>query len=1215
MSNGTVHPVTAQTVVLQGRVVTMGPAGVLPRGAIYVDRGQIIAVAPVNQAPPAAFEAAPRIKTNATIYPGLIELHNHLCYNAMPLWNVPARYENNGQWRTADGDYARRITKPSQVLGGTEGVVEALVRFVECRCLLGGVTTSQGVTLSSEAGIKSIFNGLVRNVEKPEDPLPAAGTGIANPSKGKAAEYRAKLAGHTCYLQHLSEGVDPTARSWFLNLQDEDGAWAITDSLCGIHSTALKPEDFRVLAAHGGSMVWSPLSNYLLYGRTADIRSAKDADVLIGLGSDWAPSGSKSLLGELKVAWLASQEAGGVFTAAELVAMATSNAARILKWDNLLGTIEPGKRADFMVLDGRKGDDYLRVIEARDASVALVVIDGVPRFGKRPLMSQFGLQPGDVEEIRVGRAKRWLYLTQEDAHSLVRNLGLRAASARLRDALQRLPELAQALDDKAASGVFAGSADATGTPWRVALDFDQDPVDLALAARPLADFVTEPMSLDGITVADDPLFLPRLSAARNLPDFVKTGLPALYGQEVPVSDAVGFLKDNREEVPVAVLAAQELRFLAEARPALGLAERLTIVDQALVLLEQNYVHLPFKRAMHAVDPLQRLRLLRHRMEATEEADIVPEMAFHAEIASVFNSLRDLHTTYRLPYPYKGLVAWLPFTVEEFWEDGQCRYLVSRVIGKPGPASFQAGVEALYWNGVPFARVIALNAERQAGGNPAARLAQGLNSLTIRPLSHGLMPDEEWVTLRFRDHEGEVHDWTQPWLVFQPGRSPLSVDPEDLAGRATATALAVDPYADEIQEAKRLLYAGGVALKEHGAVTVEQDGTFRSMGRAIRNASDAAPTFLPTVFRASKVQTDRGTFGYIRIFTFNVSDADAFVAEFVRLARQLPGAGLIIDVRGNGGGLIPAAERLLQVLTPGKIEPQRTQFISTALNLQICRHHAPSDAFPDLDLGPWIGSIRESVETGATYSRGFPITDPQACNDRGQAYYGPVVLITDALCYSATDMFVAGFQDHGIGKILGTSARTGAGGANVWSQAVLSRLAMSLNPEGATLLPYVPLPRGADFRVAMRRTLRVGANADVLVEDLGVRPDQVHRMTRRDLLEGNVDLIEEAGALLAAMKPHALDVELVFRGDGLPLVRVTVSHVTRVDVRLDGRFKVSLDIEGERTEIDLQALRRGVTMVACQLELLGYEDDILVAAYRCDLRDALSAAASEPATAG
>ena len=145
-------------------------------------------------------------------------VHNHLCYNAIPLWDVPKRYSNNGQWRTHT-DYPRLITKPTQVLAGTDGVVEALIRYVECRSLLGGVTTSQGITLSSKPGIQSFFSGLMRNVEQGGNPeFPAAGTRIGNPVPGKADAYLNNLQRETCYLQHLSEGVDDTARTWFLNL-------------------------------------------------------------------------------------------------------------------------------------------------------------------------------------------------------------------------------------------------------------------------------------------------------------------------------------------------------------------------------------------------------------------------------------------------------------------------------------------------------------------------------------------------------------------------------------------------------------------------------------------------------------------------------------------------------------------------------------------------------------------------------------------------------------------------------------------------------------------------------------------------------------------------------------------------------------------------------------------------------------------------------------
>ncbi len=1171
--------------VLHGRLVTMGPLGVVPRGAVYVDTGRIVAVQRTVDPPPAGFEQAPRINTGGSLYPGLIELHNHLSYNAMPLWDVPRKYTNSGQWKNHD-DYRRLITKPSQVLGRTSGVVEAVVRFVECRCLLGGVTTSQGVTLANASGIVSFYNGYVRNVEQRSEPdLPRAGTRIANPDSGGAGTYLATLQRHTCYLQHLSEGTDQAARGWFERLRLETGEWAITEALCGIHSTALAAGDFEIVAARGGTMVWSPLSNLLLYGKTADIRAARAAGVSMGIGCDWAPSGSKNLLGELKVAWLVSEELGGVFTPEEIVAMATANAARILKWDSALGTIEPGKRADVICLDGQQGDDFLRLIRARETSITLVIIDGVPRAGQSRLMGAFGV---GTEDIKVGRSTRVLNLAQESAHPLVRGLSLTEATQRLAAAMRDLPALAAQLDAAQASGLFSGSLDAQGTAWRLVPDFEEDDrileQALGLGSVPLADQV-QPLELDGVTVADDARFLRRLVAARNLPEYVKKGLPPLYGLTIPVPESAGFLLTAPEPLPPQVLATQSLEDVVRVSGELGLEDRKTIVEQALLLLEEHYVHLPLKRAMHAVDPVQRLRLLRHRLEDAREEDLGPEIEFHDEMTRIFNSLRDLHTAYRLPIPFKEKTAWLPFLIEEVDEHGERTYLVTKVVAQAGPDSFVPGVEVLHWNGTPIHRVVEQNAYRQAGGNAAARHARGLNTLTIRPLVRGLPPSEEWVTLRYKGLDGVVHEWTQEWLVFEPGRSRASLDPESLL--AETTALGLDAQTDDVQEARKVLFAGTVLLEEMRGATAGP--------QAIPNG---LATFLPTVFRAHDVNTDTGTFGYVRIFTFNVRDAREFVDEFVRLVEQLPQHGLIIDVRGNAGGLIHAAERLLQVLTPRRIEPQRAQFINTPLNLQLCRNwRVPADRFPDFSLGAWVESMAQAVETGSIFSLGFPLTQEETANDLGQKYWGPKVLITDAICYSATDMFAAAFQDHGIGSILGVDHNTGAGGANVWSHRLL--LELMRTGTGGSGAPYVPLPHGADLRVAIRRVLRVGPQAGNLVEDLGIVPDRVHAMTKNDVLHGNVDLIAGAARMLASMPEYSVKVAA-----GADMVRSRLDVETRnidwITVRVDGRPRRSYDVRDGVTAIDVREIAGIGSGAVLHLEIHGFRGDELVAATRSEL---------------
>jgi hypothetical protein len=187
-------------------------------------------------------------------------------------------------------------------------------------------------------------------------------------------------------------------------------------------------------------MVWSPLSNLLLYGGTARVDAARAAGVKIGLGSDWSPTGSKNLLGELKVAWLYSQQMlNGLFAARDLVAMATRDAARILKWNGLLGTIAAGARADVLVIGGT-GDPYDALIRAKETDIRLVMINGVARYGLPALIAQ--LSPDD-QTVTVGGQSRKLYLKQVTSDPDVGVLSLSKATSQLRDALLNIAALAK----------------------------------------------------------------------------------------------------------------------------------------------------------------------------------------------------------------------------------------------------------------------------------------------------------------------------------------------------------------------------------------------------------------------------------------------------------------------------------------------------------------------------------------------------------------------------------------------------------------------------------------------------------------------------------------------------------------------------------------------------------------------------------------------------
>ncbi|WP_244189702.1 amidohydrolase family protein [Streptomyces incarnatus] len=256
MPRGTDEPTSR--FALQGRLITVDRHDkVIDDGVLYVDGGRIAAVLSVGAPAPAGFEDVVPIVTGGTVYPGLIELHNHLPYDVLLLWAVPKKYSNRSQWNgSSNPAYHTLVTGPMTVLGQDPDLMPAVVRYVEAEAFVNGTTTTQGIALFSNAGARRMYRGIVRNVEATDDPqLPEAASQIADVAAEDAQKFLARLQQPRRLLLYLAEGTDQAAPDHFLTLKLADDRWAINENLVGIHCTALSAEDFKILAGHGGSMV------------------------------------------------------------------------------------------------------------------------------------------------------------------------------------------------------------------------------------------------------------------------------------------------------------------------------------------------------------------------------------------------------------------------------------------------------------------------------------------------------------------------------------------------------------------------------------------------------------------------------------------------------------------------------------------------------------------------------------------------------------------------------------------------------------------------------------------------------------------------------------------------------------------------------------------------------------------------------------------------
>lgn len=322
------------------------------------------------------------METGGCVYPGLIDLHNHIVYNVLPLWAPPGAtdpFTDRADW-PGHGDYEGTVSDPANALGALAG--KAHLKYVETKAVVGGVTAIQG-----SAKMAYPYEGwLVRNVEYEMFKTGKKSVYQSALPLRDAGEYdaaRARMQQGSAFIYHLSEGTDPKLIDEYRLAQERK---IIRPRFCGIHCTALTGAEFSgwedtvgaidgvedVASEENGTLIWSPFSNLWLYRATTDVVAARDKGMRICLGADWSPSGSKNLLGELKVAdmWN-SAHMDGAFSPEELCAMATRNPADALGWSERIGRLREGLHGDVLVTTDRGGDPYRNLIESIEGDLLL----------------------------------------------------------------------------------------------------------------------------------------------------------------------------------------------------------------------------------------------------------------------------------------------------------------------------------------------------------------------------------------------------------------------------------------------------------------------------------------------------------------------------------------------------------------------------------------------------------------------------------------------------------------------------------------------------------------------------------------------------------------------------------------------------------------------------------------------------------------------------
>ena len=337
------------------------------------------------------------------VSPGLINAHDHLtfCQNHPKEWG-DERFEHRHDWRKGKRGHSK--------ISAAGGASENEVAWCEARQVMAGTTSIAG---SGQA------NGFLRNLDRNAQeglgqppveyqtfPLgDSDGTLLAEGCNYPGIDNVSVLE-NDCYLPHVAEGIDKETRNEFLCLSsDENGSTDLTESnSVFIHGIGLKAIDGAELAANGTAVVWSPRTNISLYGNTAPVTMYHNQGVLVGLGTDWTPTGSIDIRRELAcAAELNENQFGGFFTNYQLWLMATYNNAMAMAVDDVIGQIGQGLIGDIAIYKAHNSGDYFKdIIDGSPADTVLVLRAGEPLFGDADLIAGIPSGQQGCEEISGG---------------------------------------------------------------------------------------------------------------------------------------------------------------------------------------------------------------------------------------------------------------------------------------------------------------------------------------------------------------------------------------------------------------------------------------------------------------------------------------------------------------------------------------------------------------------------------------------------------------------------------------------------------------------------------------------------------------------------------------------------------------------------------------------------------------------------------------------
>lgn len=202
---------------------------------------------------------------------------------------------------------------------------------------------------------------------------------------------------HTHLSEVREEVTDSRLRYGCTTVEHSSNVGLLDHEVIAGHCIWCNDHDFSLIRARDVAVAHNPVANMILASGVCPVPRYLAEGVRIGLGTDGAASNdNQDMFGVLKTAALMQKNhhlRADAITAAEVVRMATIGGAQALGLADQVGSLEPGKRADVLLLDGDTPelaaihDPWQQLVYCATARcVSHVWVDGEPRVADGELI-------------------------------------------------------------------------------------------------------------------------------------------------------------------------------------------------------------------------------------------------------------------------------------------------------------------------------------------------------------------------------------------------------------------------------------------------------------------------------------------------------------------------------------------------------------------------------------------------------------------------------------------------------------------------------------------------------------------------------------------------------------------------------------------------------------------------------------------------------------